>query len=118
MNSGQVEQERDDDSGRDRQDAVAARADEAGDDGGETIDSVPRIASVPRPRSRAIDEVRAVLERHGPDAVEGVLGGVRDSHAGEQRDDDADRQAGGAAFQRVQLELVAQDRELAEGSVE
>ncbi len=58
----------------------------------ETTDSVPRIASIAEPAQSRGEEVGAVLEGHVPDAVERVLGGAGDAHAGEQRADDADRQ--------------------------
>jgi membrane protein len=59
-----------------------------------------------------------VLERYGPDAIERVLGCVRDAHAGEQRQHDADHERDGAAGERVQFELVADDRHLPERAVE
>src|SRR5206468_11771002 len=39
-------------------------------------------------------------------------------HAGEQRSDDPDRERKAAAFQRMQLELIAEDRKLPERAVE
>ncbi len=47
-----------------------------------------------------------------------VLGRVGDAHAGEQREHDADHERGGAAGERVQFELVADDRNLPERAVE
>ena len=60
-----------------------------------------------------------MLVGHVPDLVEGVLGGAGDAQAGEQRADEADRQRRGRCpASDVQLELVADDRELAERGVE
>ena len=55
-----------------------------------------------------------------PDLLEGVLGRADDAQAAEQQADDADRQRAGAAFQRVDvaLQLIADDRELAERRVQ
>ena len=52
------------------------------------------------------------------DAVERRLRGKRDREAGEQCPDDADRQREAAALERTGLDLVADDRDLAERAVQ
>ena len=65
-------------------------------------------------------EVGAALARDVPDLLEGVLRRADDAEAAQQQADDADRQRAGAALQRVDvaLQLIADDRELAERRVQ
>lgn len=55
-----------------------------------------------------------MLERHRPDAVKRGLRGLGHAEAGEQRGDEADHERDRAALQRVKLDLIADDRELAQ----
>ena len=96
---------------------MARGADESSGDGRDNREGAQE-GDHPQPSQAGKDEVGPVLDRHTPDAVESSLGGAGDSQAGEKRADEPDGQRRVAAFEAVQFELVADDRELTEGAIE
>ncbi len=64
-----------------------------------------------------LDEVRPILERHRPHGVERVLSRLGDAQAAQQRGHEPDRQRRRVAAQLMYLDLLADDRELAEDRV-
>ncbi len=79
--------------------------------------TTPRHASSARPRSALAEEVAAVLERHRPDAVECALRRAGDAKPAQQRRHEPDRQGGGVAGERVDLDLIADHRKLTQHGV-
>ena len=61
-----------------------------------------------------MDEVGPLLERDRSDAVKCILSGLRHAQTGPKRGTDADHQRDRPSLQRVDLDLLPDDRKLAE----
>ena len=80
--------------------------------GGETMNRRPSDSEQDEPPQAGLEEVRTVLERNRPDAVERLLARLGDAEAGQQRGHETDDEGQHAAVQACTLIWLPIDREL------